>query len=297
MADEGATFSDIQIQWHAAFCAAAELELSEDRGELDLWREYNLSKKPLQIDLLVVEKRADVFIQSELGRIFRRHNIIEYKSPGDGLSIDDLFKAIGYACFYKSLGETVDQIPVDQLTVSLVREGKPRKLFETLQGAGFEVEKGSNGIYYVKGLFLPVQIVVTRELDCGPEGENLSLKVLSRSASEEDVRKFIEMAQKLTSQGDRENVDAILQVSVSANYELYDKIKRRDPIMCEAMKRLMMDEIQEEKRDSKQEGRQEGILEILFGLVKDGIISIADAAKRANMMVSDFEKAYKTSML
>ena len=149
----------------------------------------------------------------------------------------------------------------------------------------------------MKGLFLPVQIVVTRELDCGPEGENLSLKVLSRSASEEDVRKFIEMAQKLTSQGDRENVDAILQVSVSANYELYDKIKRRDPIMCEAMKRLMMDEIQEEKRDSKQEGRQEGILEILFGLVKDGIISIADAAKRANMMVSDFEKAYKTSML
>ena len=67
--------------------------------------------------------------------------------------------------------------------------------------------------------------------------------------------------------------------------------------MCEAMKRLMMDEIQEEKRDSKQEGRQEGILEILFGLVKDGIISIADAAKRANMMVSDFETAYKTSML
>lgn len=82
MANEGVTLSDIQIQWHAAFCAAAELELSDNREELEFQREYNLSKKPLQIDLLVVEKRRDVLIKSEFGRIFRQHNIIEYKSPG-----------------------------------------------------------------------------------------------------------------------------------------------------------------------------------------------------------------------
>jgi len=46
-----------------------------------------------------------------------------------------------------------------------------------------------------------------------------------------------------------------------------------------------------------QEGRQEGILETLFGLVRDGILSAADAAKRANMKAADFEKAYKTFLL
>ena len=77
MANENLTLSDITIQWHPAFCAAAELELSANRAELDFQREYSLSKKPLQIDLLVVEKLDDVRIQNEIGRIFRRYNVIE----------------------------------------------------------------------------------------------------------------------------------------------------------------------------------------------------------------------------
>ena len=124
------------IQWHPAFCAAAELELLANRAELDFQREYNLSKKPLQIDLLVVEKLDDVNIQNEIGRIFRRYNVIEYKSPGDGMTIDDFFKTVGYACIYKGLGETVDQIPIDQMTVSLFREGCPEELFRTSSVSG-----------------------------------------------------------------------------------------------------------------------------------------------------------------
>lgn len=41
--------------------------------------------------------------------------------------------------------------------------------------------------------------------------------------------------------------------------------------------------------EGKEEGREEGILEMLIGLVKDSILTIADAAKRANMTVSEFE--------
>ena len=47
---------------------------------------------------------------------------------------------------------------------------------------------------------------------------------------------------------------------------------------------------QEEVMDIRyEEGREEGILEMLIGLVKDSILTIADAAKRANMTVSEFE--------
>lgn len=43
-----------------------------NKTELDFQREYNLSKKPLRIDLLVVEKLDDVSIENEIGRIFRK---------------------------------------------------------------------------------------------------------------------------------------------------------------------------------------------------------------------------------
>ena len=45
-----------KIQWHPAFCAAAELELRENIKELDLIPEYNLSKEPIRIDLLVIKE-------------------------------------------------------------------------------------------------------------------------------------------------------------------------------------------------------------------------------------------------
>ena len=42
-------------------------------------------------------------------------------------------------------------------------------------------------------------------------------------------------------------------------------------------------------RESKAEGKIEGILSTLVGLVKDGILTLTDAAKRANMTVAEFE--------
>ena len=92
-----------------------------NKADLEFKREYNLSKKPLQMDLLIIEKRKNVQIQNEIGRIFRRHNVIEYKSPDDGMTIDDFFKTLGYAYLYKGLGEKVDQIPLEELTISLFR--------------------------------------------------------------------------------------------------------------------------------------------------------------------------------
>lgn len=52
--------------------------------------------------------------------------------------------------------------------------------------------------------------------------------------------------------------------------------------MCEAIEGI--------KRDAK----EEGVLEILLSLVQDGILTLADAAKRAGMTVSEF--AEKTGL-
>ena len=44
------------------------------------------------------------------------------------MTIDDLYKTIGYACLYKGLGKFVDEIPSGELTVSMFRYVKPRKM-------------------------------------------------------------------------------------------------------------------------------------------------------------------------
>ena len=46
----------------------------------------------------------------------------------------------------------------------------------------------------------------------------------------------------------------------------------------------------EGRREGIKEGRKEGVINTLLMLVKDGIISVEDAAKRANLSVSTFQK-------
>ena len=83
---------------------------------------------------MVVTKSDDILIDNEIGKIFKRHNIMEYKSPEDEMNIDTYFKTLAYACLYKAGGITVDAIRYEEITISLVRAAKPVKLlkwFET----------------------------------------------------------------------------------------------------------------------------------------------------------------------
>jgi len=66
--------------------------------------------------------------------------------------------------------------------------------------------------------------------------------------------------------------------------------------MTDAMKELY--DIFKEKSKDKwiKEGRKEGVINTLLMLVKDGIISVEDAAKRANLSVSTFQKYLNEKM-
>ncbi len=71
---------DTKIQWHPAFVAAMGLELKQNRNDLIFEKEYNLNTKPLEIDLLVIKKESSVQLTNEIGKFFKGHNIVEYKS-------------------------------------------------------------------------------------------------------------------------------------------------------------------------------------------------------------------------
>lgn len=96
--------NNYKIQWHSGFAAAMDLELAEYRDFLTYEREYNLNRKPLEIDLLIIKKERDLKIKNEIGSFFLGHNILEYKSPYDDFNIDIFYKSGAYARLYKSYG-------------------------------------------------------------------------------------------------------------------------------------------------------------------------------------------------
>ena len=244
-----------KLQWHPAFCAAAGLEFHEDIERLELKPEYNLSKEPIRIDLLIIKEGRTGQIKNEIGHIMRTYNVIEYKSPEDALTIDDFYKTIGYACLYKGYGEYVDAVPINELTISIFREARPEKMFLTLQRYGHKIEERYPGIYYVtEYLPIPAQIIVTQELE---PGEHRSLKILSNHAKKEDVEEFLRKAEGMNTSRDRQNVEAVLQVSVRANDELYREI-RRDANMCDALRELMKDDLEDARKMGEAKGKAEG---------------------------------------
>ena len=237
-----------KIQWHPAFCGATEWELKDNKDDLIFDNEYYLGKTPLRMDMLVIKKQHNVGIINEIGKIFKDHNVIEFKGEGDSLSIDDFYKGLGYACIYKSKGKVVNEYPDDEITVTFMRSAYPRELFKMLIEKGMKVTKKYPGIFYIDGETLfPCQVIVTSRLD---RYKHPGLRILTSGAKEQDIRKFVIDAQGAKDPGDLENIDAVLQVSVSANSKLYEKV-RGDDLMCQALRELMKDEIDKEKKDTK----------------------------------------------
>ena len=87
--------------------------------------------------------------------------------------------------------------------------------------------------------------------------EHISLRILSDKAEKEDVENFLQNAVKSNEQWERESIDAVLQVSVSANRELYEQI-REETGMCQALRELMKDEFEDAEKRAEKRGEIRG---------------------------------------
>ena len=208
------------IYWHPAFFADIQIELKDEADKLTFENEHHLSKKPMQIDVLIIKKEKAGQIRKNIGRIFKKHNVIEYKSPGRSLGIDDFYKVYGYACFYKADVVHADAIPAKEVTITFVSERFPRKLIRHLRTVKkYDVEKAEDGIFNVKGDVFSIQILVTRELS---EKENLWLKSLTNNLKGSDnARKLIEDYQK-----NQENdlYKSALEAIIHANEKVFKEV-------------------------------------------------------------------------
>ena len=242
------------LQWHPAFYADMQIEFQEESHKLMFQNEYPLSKKPMLVDILIIKKRAGEKIQKNIGRIFRTYNLIEYKSPTDYLSVDDFYKAYGYACFYKADTGKTNEIPAEEISITFVSKNYPRKMIRHLINARkYTIEKKESGIYYVYGDVFAIQIIVTRQLS--PK-HNLWLYSLTDTLTDPKITK--ELLNQYSGKENNNLYSAVMQVIIEANEQQF---KGGEP-MCEALMKIL-DEKAEEKAKKMAEKMAEKLAEKL----------------------------------
>lgn len=292
---------DKKIQWHPAFAAAMELELAENRDSLIFQREYNLNTKSLEADLLVIKKESDSEIKNEIGKFFKKHNIIEYKSPRDSLDIDVLSKVMGYAFLYKSYGKTLNEVKMEDVTVTLIRHTKPDQLFECLeQEQNITYKKHADGIFFVEGFLFPVQIIITKELE---KKEHTWLRSLSESMTVDDMTVLVKAISCLKETYDKELADSVFQVSIQANRKIMESLKEGGA-MCQALLEIMEPEIMEIKAESKAEGEAIGEIKGIIGfamkhnyLNEDIVLELQESVKVTREQAEEYLAKYKEGTL
>ena len=243
--------TDGRLQWHPGFSAALRVELEEELDELCIEDEHMLSKKPMQIDVLIVKKKGKQPIRKNIGRIFRKHNIIEYKSPEDYLSINDFYKVYGYTCFYQSETKRVREIPPEEITITFICNHYPQKLLEHLKKfKGIEVKKQEAGIYYLSGDSFPIQLVIVKELSKEENYwlQNLRCNLKTGEEIQEVVRRYEQVKHKAY-------YSEVMNLIVRANQKQMEEEKN----MCEALNELFAEELREADLRGRKEGHKEGI--------------------------------------
>jgi len=246
---------DKEIQWHPPYIAAMNLELADDREAFRFEPEYVLNTGALKIDLFM-ESRENKAVGNEIGKLFQKYNILEYKNPNDALDIDVFMKAQGYACLFKAYGEKSDCRKIESITVSLIREARPDKLFRYFKEHNVSVEVPYKGIYYVTGNIVPfrTQIVVTRELDWE---KHRWLCSLSGKLTKQGLKDLLIKISCLEGKMEKEYADSILEVALKANRELADQL-RSDENMSKTLLEIMEPVLQERTEKAIKEGRREG---------------------------------------
>jgi len=209
-----------RIAWHPAFFEAIQMELEEYGENLQFLSEYSLNTEPLRIDVVIIKKHKDIPIEKNIATIFRKVNILEYKSPHDNVAVEDLDKVYAYAYLYKVL----NPVDIRDITLTFVGSRYPRELINHFRKVReYLVEEKTPGIYTVKGDIVSIQIIDSRKLSAE---ENLWLTGLDNRLKASEIRR---VTGEIARQGKAARIRAYLDVVLKANKEsLMEALKMSD---------------------------------------------------------------------
>ena len=245
-------------QWHPAFYAALHLELAENKHELIFEEEHILNTLPLRVDALVIKKECECEIKNEIGKFFRMHNLVEFKSPDDALNFNTFLKGIAYCLLYKNSEEKLEQISYHEITLSFIRERRPIQLLKRLEKEKFLVEEKYSGIYYIsKEGFIPVQIVVGNRLN---SENHIWLTSMTNRLTREKAVSLADETNKLEEWEDINFADSVWEIVTTQNRELILSM-REDESMCKALAEIMKPEFDAAVEEAVEKAVEKAVVE------------------------------------
>jgi hypothetical protein len=229
--EQDTTASSSGIPWHPAFVQAVRLELEQYNDVLEFQSGYRLTSEPLEIDVVIVKKTPDVVIEKNIARIFKKVNLLEYKSPDDYFSVYDFYKVLAYAYLYATLNQT----RIEDMTISIVETRYPRELFRYIaEDKNRGVNESSPGIYVISGYPVTIQVIECKKL---PLPENLWFKGLTKDLNAAAAGIILEESRKRTK---GEELAAYLYALINANRMIIGEVLK----MADGV--LPIDELMEE---------------------------------------------------
>ena len=238
-----------RTRFHYGFYAAMEVEYDLANIPLTYEQEVELGKDPVRLDFLIIKKEPEIVLDDPIGEFFKQVNIFEYKSPEDGLSIDDFYKVQGYGLIYKGFGRKVNELPIENITLTIVRHTYPRDMMNMLRDSGLTVSKVHPGIYRFEGnLSIPVQLVISSQL---PSDEYDGLRLLAKGVTIEDVISYADRAIASGNETIKNNAGTVIDVCLDVNKNLKGAKE-----MYEGFKEFFKDFIEKERQEGRREGTE-----------------------------------------
>ena len=250
-----------RTRYHYGFYAAMKVEYDLAHVGVKYEQEIQLGEDPVRLDFLIIKAEGE--LKDAIGEFFRKVNLFEYKSPEDGLSIDDFYKAQGYALIYKGYDRKVNELPIEEITLTFVRHVYPRELMKGLKESGFKINEAHRGIYRVEGqISIPVQIVVSSQLE---EGEYEGLRLLAKGCTKEAV---VEYAKRAIASGDENvkvNAGTVIEICLNINKKLNKEIKED-----EAMHKTIREIFKEDFDAAEEKGIQKDKERVATDMLREG---------------------------
>ena len=219
-----------KIQWHPAFDAALQIELGEEAKYLTFEPEHLLSKKPMQIDVLVKNEKK-VKIRKNIGRI-----------------------------------------PAEELTITFVCYHYPRQMLRNLQNErNINVKNIENGIYYLYGDAIPIQLIIVPELSI--ENNYWLNKLRNNLKSGGEIKLFMEQYEK---DRDSKLFQALADTVMRANWKEVEE----EGNMSDVIKEIFADQFHKCEAEARAQGEAEGRAK-------------GEAEGRVSKMIEQIMKKYK----
>ena len=261
-----------RIRFHYGFYAAMKVEYDLMHADITYEQEIQLGEDPIRLDFLIIKKNSGVVLTDPIGEFFEAVNLFEYKSPADSFSIDDFYKAVAYAFIYKGYGRKIDELPIEDITLTLVRHTYPRELMKALKLRGFAVDEVQPGIYRIESIAgLKIQLIVSSRLT---QGEYEGLRLLAKGCKKDDVIHYAEKATTTEDGNVQTNVDTVLSVCLDINKKLGKELEE-DKAMSDVIQKIVRRHLDAARKEGRQEGIKEGIKEnkecVATDMLKDGM--------------------------